>query len=86
MAGLALLVGADGGLRGPRPLTRARAQLALQVADPPAPTGPGSVRYQVLLTFLNDGHPAPDATVTAVAERSGSTGRVGPLHDGARRG
>ena len=53
--------------------------LALQVADPPAPTGPGSVRYQVLLTFLNDGHPAPDATVTVVAEQSGASGRVGPL-------
>jgi hypothetical protein len=77
-AGFALLVALAAGAP-PAAAHEGEGALALQVADPPAPTGPGSVRYQVLLTFLNDGHPAPDATVTAVAEQSGATGRVGPL-------
>ena len=51
-------------------------QLTISLVDPPAPRAPGSVRYQVLLTYVNDGHPAPDATVTVVAE--GPT-TVGPL-------
>jgi copper resistance protein C len=51
-------------------------QFTVSLVDPPAPRAPGSVRYQVLLTYVNDGHPAPDATVTAVAE--GPT-TVGPL-------
>jgi hypothetical protein len=55
-------------------------ELALQLADPAAHTAPGTVRYRVLLTFLNDGHPADDATVTVVAEPSGAGAvPIGPL-------
>jgi len=52
-------------------------ELAVSLVDPPDPRAPGSVRYRVLLTYVNDGHPAPDATVTVVAE--GAAAAVGPL-------
>lgn len=42
--------------------------LALVAAEP---AGPMAVTYRVRLTFRNDGHPATDATVTAVAEQAG---------------
>ena len=38
----------------------------------------GSVRYAVRLTYADDGHPAEDATVTAVAEQPGARS-VGPV-------
>lgn len=36
------------------------------------PAAPLEVAYRVRLTFTEDGHPAADATVTAVAERPGA--------------
>lgn len=36
------------------------------------PSGPLAVTYRVRLTFVADGHPAGDATVTAVAQRTGA--------------
>lgn len=42
--------------------------LAVVAADP---AGPLAVSYRVRLTFLRDGHPVDDATVTAVAEAAG---------------